>query len=512
MKKVYRTNRKKFQAHIIGWTVTKAALLLTIQSTGQGSWTLTAGQLLAGAVLTSLGEGIALALVQSLIYPWVRRQSFLSALTIKTLVNVIVLGLVNIMGLFFLDSLLTEGLSLLSFQVVSMNPILTLSALVIMTTILHIGQRLNEVVSCAKCDWTSSHPALFTSPRANVSNQAEQKQQTTSHNLPALVNLVSRNTGVSLFTLLTSVASKGIMSLLLLFSLEATAQETHGAIRITEENDWFTGTDRYYSNGVRVDFLFEGTRWLPGDQLLFAPAGYETKVRGLGLVQAMYTPANTSTQEAIRSDRPYAGTLYLNSFLETFHESTKLKVRSEISVGTLGPRSGAKETQSWFHSVINDDIPQGWDHQVRTTLLLNYGFRIEKGIAASHRAEAVGIVGFNIGTTQSDASIGAVLRFGILDRYFRSPLSQIGGTKAYLFVKPTFTAVITNETLEGTTANMEQDASAVVMNNGIFRYEYGFSIRHGRTTVTYSVVNTSPEFSGAAAHRYGSASVNFQLF
>lgn len=511
MKKVYRSYRKKILTHLVAWMLAKEALLLVTLLTGQGEWALGIGQLLFGVALTGIGEGLVMGVAHSLTDSWFRRKSFLFALSGKLLVSGCILFLLNLIGLTLFDGTIMSGINLLSVLLVHANPALSLIGLGLVTASLHTAQRITEITRCAACDWTCSHPAFFSIKQSAITEK-NKAYQVTSENITVLTGLAVKQFGISTYTALSSIARKGILSLMLMLPLAAIAQERHEAIRIIEENDWFTGTDRYYSNGARIEWLFEGSRTLPGDHLLIAPSGYDSKVRGLGVVQAMYTPSNTSVREAIRNDRPYAGTLYINSFLETFQEAAKLKVRSELSVGTLGPKSYAKETQTWFHQAINDDIPQGWDHQVGSTFLLNYGLRIEKGLFASQRAEVIGVSGFNFGTAQTDATLGAILRIGILDRYFSSRLRQSGPVTAFVFLKPSFILVIDNQTIEGRTAHGQEDSSNVSINNGVWRYDYGFAINAGRTSLTYAVVNTSPEFSGAGAHRYGSVAITVQLF
>jgi lipid A 3-O-deacylase len=127
-----------------------------------------------------------------------------------------------------------------------------------------------------------------------------------------------------------------------------------------------TPTDRFYVNGLRLswfspttvvpDFLADLGRTLWG-------AG-EMRV-GVDLSQQIYTPADTSAFVPDPKDRPYAGVLLGNFSLMSDSEDTRSILT--LSLGVIGPGSGAASLQNGFHDLIGQDHANGWDHQISNT-------------------------------------------------------------------------------------------------------------------------------------------------
>lgn len=88
------------------------------------------------------------------------------------------------------------------------------------------------------------------------------------------------------------------------------------------ENDLFAGTDRHYTNGIKLSLISPDlTRFRDSDKLpewgkrIVNRLPY-SQVEGLqrnivfSIGQNMYTPADIKARGLIRNDRPYAGWLY----------------------------------------------------------------------------------------------------------------------------------------------------------------------------------------------------------
>src|SRR5437879_44091 len=104
---------------------------------------------------------------------------------------------------------------------------------------------------------------------------------------------------------------------------EPARQGSHGAIlSLVEENDDLANNgDCHYTQGIRLAYLLGEDR-TPDWAARFAdkiPAfGMKLKRPRIGLAvgQSMYTPKNIFTSAMIRTDRPYAGWLYLGGILQ----------------------------------------------------------------------------------------------------------------------------------------------------------------------------------------------------
>ncbi|MDP3017374.1 MAG: lipid A deacylase LpxR family protein, partial [Deltaproteobacteria bacterium] len=157
-----------------------------------------------------------------------------------------------------------------------------------------------------------------------------------------------------------------VTGLTLLFSSFSAAQtdpaEKHQTFILYFENDIFGGTDRHYTNAIRLTWLSQDLteydedtrlpRWglpLIRKLPLINRPGFQRNV-GLSLGQNIYTPEDIFRRDLIKDDRPYAGWTYLSL---TFHVKNTVKLDVfEVTMGIVGPSSLAEETQRIIHGWI----------------------------------------------------------------------------------------------------------------------------------------------------------------
>jgi lipid A 3-O-deacylase len=146
----------------------------------------------------------------------------------------------------------------------------------------------------------------------------------------------------------------------------------HSTLSLTSENDkYFAGTDRHYTNGFKLTWLGEtdlnqsrkfvqlAARFIPWMDPEHVDWHYKA---GFGLGQNTYTPVDTETTTLLPQDRPYAGWLYGSLLL---HAQLDNQLRTvELSVGIVGPSALGKQTQNWWHEIINVERARGWANQL----------------------------------------------------------------------------------------------------------------------------------------------------
>lgn len=207
------------------------------------------------------------------------------------------------------------------------------------------------------------------------------------------------------------------------------------------ENDMFTGTDRNYTNGfalalvahdldgpVRPDCLPPGPRLLARLLARVDPAFWADEVQGaarnvvLRFGQSMYTPEDKARTDLIRDGRPYAGLLYAgvawNRRAELPGTSWEMLDARELTFGTIGPWSLARQSQDLVHRARRIERFQGWDHQLHNEPAL------QGAVERKYKRAATGAVhpGFatdltashalRLGNIETSASIGAEWRAG----------------------------------------------------------------------------------------------------
>lgn len=323
------------------------------------------------------------------------------------------------------------------------------------------------------------------------------------------------------------VLSLQILLLVAYFS-NATAQaanEKH-SLRIFWDNDFINvrgdGTDRYYTNGIRIDYFYTKKQKAKFPSSLLLKISDGTNIYGWGLAQFMFTPKNIDVTGIQYNDRPYAGALYSIHSLQSTDNIKKIKVTSEIRLGVIGPLSLAKETQTWVHKVINYTKPLGWHNQVPNDIILNYNISIEKQMLhPSKRILVVGIIETFSGTTYNAAGAGFMLRVGKFNNYFEDisvqQTNEKNKSKLYVSMKPTVRVVLSNALLQGGLINQisAQNRGYTLSKDQIERlivlYDVGVTFEKAKYSITISQKLSSSEFKGQYTQEYGNIVMQFKL-
>jgi lipid A 3-O-deacylase len=298
--------------------------------------------------------------------------------------------------------------------------------------------------------------------------------------------------------------------------------ERGGAFSIYFENDLFSGTDRYYTNGARA-------AWSTGDLDRFdeSPAARQfgpllrqveiinrPKFRrnfAITLGQEMFTPDNTETRNLVLNDRPYAGWLYVGLGLIWKNETTRNAAL--IQLGVVGPWSLAEETQRFIHRVRGLALPQGWDNQIQNELgaVLAFEHKRRYRLGEYGRGFAADVqpyVGFAAGNVLIYANVGAEFRFGynLPDDFGTDLISPAGSTSTPLargggrsrlgvhaFARADGRAVARNIFLDG---NTFEDSHSISKRWAVGQVSAGLSINYRNTKLTYAAVFRTREFYG----------------
>jgi len=200
------------------------------------------------------------------------------------------------------------------------------------------------------------------------------------------------------------------------------------ALGVHFENDLFADTDQQYTNGIKLTLVSPdlSSRFRDRPEL---PEWARALVRAMPLIredgiartlafslgQNMYTPQDTASRALVRDDRPYAGWLY---FATTFQSRERDRQDTfDVQIGLIGEHSFAEQTQELVHRARGLDVPQGWNHQLRSEpgLVLAYErvWRVRvhdarRGVGADLLPRA----GAALGNVAVYATAGAQLRIG----------------------------------------------------------------------------------------------------
>lgn len=219
---------------------------------------------------------------------------------------------------------------------------------------------------------------------------------------------------------------------------EVAAQCTVASVQF--ENDiGIGGTDRHYTHGSRASCMSENQAEGSSARDIanaasFSVGGYSIldssrDVRySIALGQTMFTPEDLTRTDLITDDRPYAGWLFgsVGLVLGPRHQqrpgSTAFDRMEtvQLTLGVVGPMSGADRTQKFVHSVIDAQKPRGWRNQLRNEpgLILEYEqkWRTESWnlLPGSDllQVDLMPSAGVALGNIHTYGSVAATFRFG----------------------------------------------------------------------------------------------------
>jgi lipid A 3-O-deacylase len=189
------------------------------------------------------------------------------------------------------------------------------------------------------------------------------------------------------------------------------------------ENDYFGGEDQHYTNGVKLSWMSgdltewgqQGWRQTFLERLPFVNDPDTQKNLGVALGQNIYTPQDTTLAVPDPTDRPYAGWTYLEFAFVS--KTDRVMDTVAIQLGMVGPHSYAEDTQTLVHEWINDDVPRGWDSQIKDEVGVNLIFERKWRFYARSLGRSLGVdfiphVGASLGNVQTYANAGGMVRFG----------------------------------------------------------------------------------------------------
>ncbi len=235
-------------------------------------------------------------------------------------------------------------------------------------------------------------------------------------------------------------------------------------------------TDRHYTAGQKLDFSWQ-PEWAvrAANALPFWDISNDTTTAAFGVSAALliFTPADIDINPPDPDDRPYAGWLYAGLYFQRARDITPrvgTMGHYEVDLGVVGPSSLAEEAQKEVHRILNDDLPQGWGHQLRDEFAINVMYRRKLRLRLEEEGcdklrwglDFIAEGGGDVGTVYRQGVLGATFRFGqnLPDDYGPARIADVGAATGkrgchryawYLFARVQGRAVEHNIFLDGNT-------------------------------------------------------------
>lgn len=286
-------------------------------------------------------------------------------------------------------------------------------------------------------------------------------------------------------------------------------------VRFNYDNDFFSATDRYYTQGVYLELVLPIFKRPPLAKILIPLKNRTDNDYGMSIERQAFTPINIRHNGMYYGERPYAGISYFSHSLVSTDVFRTLRLSTKINIGIMGPNSRCAEEQKGLHYALRNNIqPVGWEDQIENDYVLNYNLSIEKGILNKRHVEFIASGDARVGTLYDDAGIGGMLRIGKMHAYFSDPGLTCDKSaekfQCYVFVKGKARVVGYNATLQGGIIN--RNSIYTIPSDDISRFVgtvyYGIVIAYKRFGLEYSKTEISSEFKNGTCHGWGRAGIN----
>jgi len=216
------------------------------------------------------------------------------------------------------------------------------------------------------------------------------------------------------------------------------------------ENDLFNGTDNGYTSGVSFswvsanlqDYLVDPClpHWVRQFNQLFEsthPSAGSSRNMVITAGQLMFTPQDRMRSDAIPTDRPYAGWLYLGLGYNARNGQRMDSV--EINIGVVGPAALGQQSQNFIHDMRGIPRFYGWNNQLQNELGIQLVAERKKRLW-QHRThfgpqlDLISHYGSSLGNVRTYLNAGLAVRIGnhIPNDFGTSPIRPGGESSAPL--------------------------------------------------------------------------------
>jgi hypothetical protein len=309
-----------------------------------------------------------------------------------------------------------------------------------------------------------------------------------------------------------------VLFILLMSKTIALGQNFSQEFGFKSDNDSYLlkGQDRYYTNGLFL-YLRKATNQQQLNKKL------EKFIYEISAGQKMYNPSSGNRPNPKTHDRPFAALLYVGASTSFFFKNESV-LKTELKIGTIGPKAFGKESQEFLHETIGFYDVNGWDHQIKNALALNASAQFTKLIYrnSNQTLDFLLETRLNFGTTFTNAGLGVLVRTGNINPLFNSATtnSQINNNSSsakpyqkefFFYTKPQLHAIAYDATVSG---NLFNDDSEVKFDTRplVFAQQIGLNYSSQRFTIDYSVIfKTREVMSVARAHQYGSIAMAYRF-
>lgn len=234
------------------------------------------------------------------------------------------------------------------------------------------------------------------------------------------------------------------------FSQKADSLYEYKSFYLTWENDVFTASDRYYSQGIFLQFDHHNLQvnWL---KPFFLRVPDMERNLQTGVIQKGYTPSSILSDTLLKGDRPYAATIEYGVQFYSRSRSKHYVLNWGVNSGFIGKPAFGEYTQKTIHQWIGSPKPHGWQHQLNTGFIMDANFGIKKTFFDRSRWVRLEIGDLiTIGNLTNEMRVQGSLKLGYIGLrqqyylYYTSEMRIVaydGTLQGAIFIKPSEAAL-----------------------------------------------------------------------
>ncbi len=280
--------------------------------------------------------------------------------------------------------------------------------------------------------------------------------------------------------------------------------------RFHYDNDFFTKTDYYYTQGITMEYVHPSLKNFPVAKLLYKTKNSNTKY-GVTFNLFGYTPTSINSDAILTGDRPFEGSMSLKMFSVSTNSVHRQRLSSALSLGIIGPAALGEEIQTNIHRWTGNKLPRGWQHQIRNDIILNYQLNFEKKILTSDVFLLNGTGELRAGTLHNRISSGINFMTGrFTDPYQTGKKKK---TEYYIYGQSRVNLIGYDATMQGGLFNRN---SPYIISQGnvsrvTFQADAGMILNVGKIYFSYTQSFLTKEFRTGRYHRWGGVSLGFSF-
>jgi lipid A 3-O-deacylase len=288
---------------------------------------------------------------------------------------------------------------------------------------------------------------------------------------------------------------------------------TENYFSLNYDNDFFSATDRYYTQGIKLTLIHQAIKHSPFSCTLIKLNKTARNYYGLHLQQDVFTPKSIRYMggAVYAGERPFTAVFFVSHSLTSINTTKKMLLRTQLDLGILGPDAKGEEEQKGIHKALDNIEPLGWENQLSRDYIFNYTAKVEKGVSIKKNREAMVSATARLGSLYTDVGVGLNFRFGILSPYFNNlglegnALISKRNFQMYAVAKANGRIVGSNATLQGGLTNAGNVYA--LRYNEINRFVADLSaslvVAYKKLILEYTKVYITPEFKNGVDHGWG---------